>query len=728
MNLTTRIRTRPRSRGWLNVALLLIVPALATPATAEIFKDPPVLKSQSGVLDILMVARPNTKPILGLSQPVGWIYDICHNPGPGVLSCPAGPGRSQAYGGTRLALQPGDKLKVRLVNNLPPYAIGESKHALEGGRGDLALNATNIHTHGLIVEPRRPTAARPTWGDNVFVLAYNSANGVPQPAVTGPHGHGAVTNQPVDYEINIPANHPSGSYWFHSHSHGVALNQVSAGLAGIISIGEARDYACEDWKCETSWSEANVRHLILKDMMVDNLSATPKTLTQEQPTFCSQFADGSNPNEPAGSPRKGYCTGQDITNGFNPDPSNPSNTGVITNHTDGKWFFSLSGQVFPTIPVTAPQGEIWKLTNESGSNSYDLHLQTDDGNDMVMQVVSVDGVSISADSVVTPQQMTQIGGAKLHIVDCPKTPTGPVQIAPPVCVTAFKMLPSSRIEVAVSYRDATGRIAAPRAGAHATFKTVGYTTGPTGDSWPAIDLADVQFKQPAHPHELPEFVNIKGHAKTALASGGVLASAGTISPAINPPLPAGSKCAALPAGMMRRVYYGVPITNSNGFGLAAEIVPIGLQPDPTVTKLQDVTPYDPKNTVVCLTLAEGNKPVKELWQLVNLAGEVHNFHIHQTKFRVVDESAPAGSPLMAAALNPPQLPFPPGTLLHDNIPLQPATGTCNGFGEWQAGTCQPTVETLEIAFSQVGDFVYHCHILEHEDGGMMAHVAVRANP
>ena len=705
-----------------------MLPALAAPAAAAVFIDPPVLKSQFGVLDILMVARPNTKPILGLTLPVGWIYDICRNPGPGILSCPAGLDRSEAYGGTRLALQPGDTLKVRLVNNLPPYAIGESKHALEPGRSDFALNPTNIHTHGLIVEPRRPTAARPTWGDNIFVLSYNAANGIPQPAMTGSHTHGAVTNQPVDYEINIPANHPSGAYWFHSHSHGVALNQVSAGLAGIISIGDAKDYACEDWKCEQPWQETNVRHLILKDMMVDNISFKPKTLTQEQPTFCTQFPDSVTETS-----RKGSCLGQDITNGFVPDPNNPTNQGVITNHTDGRWFFSVSGQVYPTIPVTSPNGEIWKLTNESGSNSYDLHLYNDAlAKDMVMQVVSVDGVAISADNVVTTQQMAQIGGSKLRITDCPKTALGPVQIAPPVCVSSFIMMPSSRIEVAVTYRDANGKVVAPPLGARATFKTVGYTTGPTGDSWPAIDLADVLFKHPAHPAGLPEFVNIKGHAKSALAVGGVLASAGTISPAINPPLPAGSQCAALPPGMMRRVYYGVPITNANGFGLAYEIVPIRSQPDPHITKLTDVIPYDPNNTVLCLPLGAGNKPIKEMWQLVNLAGEVHNFHIHQTKFRVVDSSALAGSPLMSAALNPPQLPFPPGTLLHDNIPLQPATvtgtGTCNGFGEWQAGTCEPTTLTIEIAFSQVGDFVYHCHILEHEDGGMMAHIAVRANP
>ena len=108
------------SQAFLSVVLLSMLAPFPTPASADVFKDPPVLKSESGVLDILMVARPNTKPILGLAQPVGWIYDICRNLGRGTLSCPPGPDRSEAYGGTRLALQPGDTLKVRLINKLPP--------------------------------------------------------------------------------------------------------------------------------------------------------------------------------------------------------------------------------------------------------------------------------------------------------------------------------------------------------------------------------------------------------------------------------------------------------------------------------------------------------------------------------------------------------------------------------------------------------------------------------
>jgi FtsP/CotA-like multicopper oxidase with cupredoxin domain len=31
---------------------------------------------------------------------------------------------------------------------------------------------------------------------------------------------------------------------------------------------------------------------------------------------------------------------------------------------------------------------------------------------------------------------------------------------------------------------------------------------------------------------------------------------------------------------------------------------------------------------------------------------------------------------------------------------------------------------VEIPFAIAGDFVYHCHILEHEDGGMMATIHV----
>ena len=45
-----------------------------------------------------------------------------------------------------------------------------------------------------------------------------------------------------------------------------------------------------------------------------------------------------------------------------------------------------------------------------------------------------------------------------------------------------------------------------------------------------------------------------------------------------------------------------------------------------------------------------------------------------------------------------------------------------------ADTSRATREVFDIQFSQLGEFVYHCHILEHEDGGMMARIMVVPAP
>jgi FtsP/CotA-like multicopper oxidase with cupredoxin domain len=79
-------------------------------------------------------------------------------------------------------------------------------------------------------------------------------------------------------------------------------------------------------------------------------------------------------------------------------------------------------------------------------------------------------------------------------------------------------------------------------------------------------------------------------------------------------------------------------------------------------------------------------------------------------------------------------------IVQDNLPLGVATpspaiadivsnnqnGVCT-VNQWRAGQCASTPVVLDIPFAQLGDFVYHCHILEHEDGGMMARIRVVPN-
>ena len=64
---------------------------------------------------------------------------------------PVPSGSAHPLGGVRLQLNPGDTLKIRLVNKLPPNP--DAKHIADNPM--LIGNPTNLHTHGLIVEPHR---------------------------------------------------------------------------------------------------------------------------------------------------------------------------------------------------------------------------------------------------------------------------------------------------------------------------------------------------------------------------------------------------------------------------------------------------------------------------------------------------------------------------------------------------------------------------------------------
>jgi FtsP/CotA-like multicopper oxidase with cupredoxin domain len=90
----------------------------------------------------------------------------------------------------------------------------------------------------------------------------------------------------------------------------------------------------------------------------------------------------------------------------------------------------------------------------------------------------------------------------------------------------------------------------------------------------------------------------------------------------------------------------------------------------------------------------------EDWTVENRAQEDHIFHIHQLHFQVL---AVDGQPLSDPALRDTY-----------DIPY------------WSGSGAYPSI-TVRMDFSDpnvVGTFVYHCHILEHEDGGMMGEIQV----
>ena len=56
------------------------------------------------------------------------------------------------------------------------------------------------------------------------------------------------------------------------------------------------------------------------------------------------------------------------------------------------------------------------------------------------------------------------------------------------------MMPSSRVDMFVTYRDANGVVAPAPTGATATLTMVGLSMG-SGDKWPSVNMAKVLFNQ-----------------------------------------------------------------------------------------------------------------------------------------------------------------------------------------------------------------------------------------
>ena len=488
----------------------------------------------------------------------------------------------------------------------------------------------------------------------------------------------------VDYKIDIPRNRPSGLYWFRPHA-AAAFRWTScyAGPGRIITIGKVGDNVRGDhdhrgghhgwgggwgghgfghgWgdnrrgdndrdddrrgdndrgdhgkgdNGHDPWPEASVRHLILKETQVlaggtiafdsgDQAVADGEMLNQEDPDFCAQFPASTD------EVRHGSCPGQ----------NNAADEGDGNDYTGGKWYFTVNGQQYPTIPVKDPDGEIWRITNAAASLSYDLKLVDDSSQTpMVMQLVAVDGVSIHLPQDTPMGTVVALAGARFKVVRCPVDPTTELRSLP-VCVTELVMMPSSRAEIWVTYRDpATGRVTTPPAsGAAATFKMVGLTMG-SGDLWPAVDLASVAFAPTTGARQLTSHaLDIQGDAFNSLQPAGIFSAQVPNTQAAV----AGSAtiCKALAPGHRRRIFFGFSdVKVEDSFALGYEEVDENGTPVPGTYRPPEQ--FNPEQPTICLPLARGQKPVHETWELVQLSTENHNFHIHQTRFRRILKSAP----------------------------------------------------------------------------------------
>jgi len=98
----------------------------------------------------------------------------------------------------------------------------------------------------------------------------------------------------------------------------------------------------------------------------------------------------------------------------------------------------------------------------------------------------------------------------------------------------------------------------------------------------------------------------------------------------------------------------------------------------------------------------------EVWELYNLTADAHPMHVHEVVFEVVNREALVLDPGSGEPILPLQLsgdrrePEAWETGLKDTVIAYPAE-----------------VTRIKARFEKAGQFVWHCHIVEHEDNEMM---------
>lgn len=275
------------------------------------------------------------------------------------------PSAHHLLAGPTLRVRPGDRLNILFRNNLTyQESAGDGSHSTTNPHG---FDVINLHTHGLHVSPQSPS-------DNVLLNIF------PKQTPQGPlnecyaeFGKANCVMEKFAYAYKIPANHPSGTYWYHAHKHGAVAMHLADGVAGA---------------------------LIIEDPLhgLESLPAVRKAREQiillQEIAYGGKYPDGTGSGTPNDPYRVDCMSVYGNQNGCafgGPKPPAPG----ITNSE-----LSVNGQFQPTITMLTNEAQLWRVINGSIGNVVPMCLVPVGNNDNtvaatpVAYVLATDGVPV----------------------------------------------------------------------------------------------------------------------------------------------------------------------------------------------------------------------------------------------------------------------------------------------------------------------------------------------
>ena len=209
-----------------------------------------------------------------------------------------------------IRISPGDTLKIDYVNDLPV-------HSKESCAISPCMDMTNLHFHGLAISPQAPQ-------DNVIDML-------------------AKPGETLHYVVEIPANHPPGLFWYHTHPHGESHRQALDGMSGAIVIDGMDRYVPE---------LRNLREQVLV-VRGESIEHSPNATALERRVEAQAPTCGSEPDE-------------------------------IDR------IYTVNDEIRPVLDIKPGERQFWRIVNASADRYMDLQL---DGEKF--EVVALDGMPLA---------------------------------------------------------------------------------------------------------------------------------------------------------------------------------------------------------------------------------------------------------------------------------------------------------------------------------------------
>lgn len=537
---------------------------------------------------------------------------------------------------------PGQTVRMTLHNDLP----ADTTCGTSGGSANTphCFNGTNMHTHGLWINPSGNS-------DNVMISV--------DPGVT------------FQYEYNIPGDHPAGTFWYHSHRHGSTALQVSSGMAGALIVRGSRP--------PTPATNGDLDTL-LKPTIAQ--AFRERVLVFQQIQYACRDANGNIEKNPDGTYacKAGEVGGVEDYDQFGP----------------GTWpasgrFTSINGAVLGELPnAETAKIERWRMVHGGVRDTIALQFRK------------------RAAGAPEPRGLRAATAQSYVDTNCTGAPLAYHLVA----ADGLTMGAATKTRVAVfqpGYRwDAL--VVFPEPGDYCLLNQVSTAIGSATSFRPAQLLGTVHVDGSPMTQDLADFLKAQLQAAAAVN---------------------------MPSAVRAKV------TNELGNGMRlTSFIPHPDVQDREVTGTQTLTfnidvsqlnevffqvdgkPYDPNRLDRTLMLGAVDE-----WTLrSNFVS--HPFHIHVNPFQIVKIIAPDGKTDVSAAGavdnfqkdsngNPVIDPEYPGLkgVWKDTLFIKNVASGGGPSGEYKV-----VVRTRYQRY--IGDFVLHCHILDHEDQGMMQNIRI----